>query len=117
MGDRSWEKPVFQYSCFPGNWQICLAKHKVLNTIRNKEIFSPDQVGNDLSDNPAKGTSRIETETVCYRLEPPNKIVPEIVSDFSVVRSRNPISSSVISIYLRSELTLIDTKSYRPGVL
>ena len=31
------------------------------------------------------------------------------------VRSRNPISSSVISIYLKSEQTLIDTKNfYRP---
>jgi hypothetical protein len=33
------------------------------------------------------------------------------------VRSRNPISSSVVSIYLKSELTLTDTKSYRPAVL
>jgi hypothetical protein len=39
------------------------------------------------------------------------------VSEFSVVRSRNLVSSSIISIYLRSELTLIDTKPYRSGVL
>jgi hypothetical protein len=39
------------------------------------------------------------------------------MSDFCVVRSRNPVSSSLLSIYLWSKLTLIDTKSYRPGVL
>ena len=35
-----------------------------------------------------------------------------MLSDFWV-RSRNPISSSVIPIYLASELTLIDTLSAR----
>jgi hypothetical protein len=40
----------------------------------------------------------------------PTKIPDRILSDFCVVRSRNPVSSSVILIYLWSKLTLIDTK-------
>jgi hypothetical protein len=44
-------------------------------------------------------------------------LVIVVICQTFVVRSRNPIFSSVLSIYLWNELTCIDTNSHRPDVL